>query len=341
MPLDQNESLLDVTMPLGDHLEELRRRLIFAGIGILAAAVVTFTFGFRLIGWLALPMVQAQDLFGFPPQTITTEPTAGFTSVYLPVALIAAVILASPWVIFQIWQFIVVGLYEHERRTVYLLAPFSTVMTALAVAFAYYVLLPVSLMFFLSFATYYPDIQPGPPNPVMRILVKAYGGGQLMKPDTVEDDEVLPAFPIVTIDPAEPGEGSIWINQRESKLKAVVGGRVRTVALQSDRMLNPMPQLGEYVRFAAVMILGVVVAFQLPVVMLVMGWTGLFDPRAIAMLRKYAVFAAFTLGAILTPTDIFSMLVLAVPLYLLFEFGLLLMKIANRKKTTPPFPSDT
>ena len=340
---------VELTMPLGDHLEELRVRLLLAGAGIVLAAVVTLYYGFDLIAWLAQPLLQAQDAMGFPTQTLVLEPTAGFTSVYLPVALIAAVLLASPWVIYQAWKFVSAGLYRHERRAVYVLTPFSTVMTLLAVGFTYYVLLPVSLLFFLQFATYFPKVELADPNPVMGLLLEAYGPGEdgdavraaeVADPDqpahadgaAQKDQENLPRFPVLLSDPEGAGEGSIWINAQEGKLKAVVRGRVRIVGLQSDQMLSPMPQLGQYVKFAAMMMLGVTVAFQLPVVMLVAGWTNLFDPAAVASLRKYALFVSFAAGAVLTPTDALSMFVLAVPLYLLFEVGLVLMKLARPRE---------
>lgn len=343
MPLDQTDSTPDFSMPLGDHLEELRVRLLWALAGIVAAAVVTFIYGFKLIGWLAQPLLQAQDAMGFPTQTLVLEPTAGFASVYLPVSLIGAVLLASPWVIYQGWKFISVGLYHHERKAVYLLTPFSTLMTALAVAFTYYVLLPVSLMFFLQFATYYPKIELAAPNPVQRLLLRAYSTGEqpaaeLLRDDhaAVGDSAALPTFPVLREDPVDPPEGSTWIHADQGKLKTIVNGRVRIVGLQNDQLLSPTPQLGQYVKFAAMMMLGVTVAFQLPVVMLVAGWTQLFDPRSIASLRKYALFVSFAAGALLTPTDLLSMIVLAVPLYLLFEFGLVMMKFTYRKTPPPP-----
>ncbi len=336
---------VDASMPLGEHLEELRVRILLAGAGIVLAAVVTLYYGFDLIAWLAQPLLQAQDLMGFPTQTLVLEPTAGFTSVYLPVALIAAVLLASPWVIYQGWKFVSAGLYQHERKAVYILTPFSTVMTALAVSFTYYILLPISLLFFLQFATHFPRVELSNPNPIMQLLLRAYSpddlpGGRLADVPTAVDALAagleLPRYPVLQTDPVGGAEGAHWINAQEGKLKAIVHGKVRIVALQTDQMLSPMPQLGQYVKFAAMMMMGVTIAFQLPVVMLVAGWSDLFDPRAVASLRKYAIFVSFAAGAILTPTDAFSMFVLAVPLYLLFEVGLVLMKWAKPKEIVEP-----
>ena len=73
------------------------------------------------------------------------------------------------------------------------------------------------------------------------------------------------------------------------------------------------------------------VAFQLPVVMLMMGWWRLTDPNWVARYRKHCVLICFVVGMLLTPSDIFSMMLLAIPLWILFEFGLLLMRATYGK----------
>ena len=338
MPLDQPTSTTaehwgnELRMTLGEHVEELRRYLIRSLLGIAVALAVTFYFGFELIGWMAQPLLQVQYAMGYSPQTIETDPSVGFTNVYLPVTLIAAAILASPWVIFQLWCFLVTGLYDRERKTVYILAPFSVLMTGLAVAFAYYILLPVSLLFFFSFESHYPDVAPAPPNPVMQMFLDAYGiepvdtGSKSIAPDSV----MVPLIPVVQADPAEPVQGMVWINQTDGHLKTFLNGQVRVLLAATHRLITPMPRMGQYIKFAALTTLGIVIAFQVPVVMLVVGWTQWVDPRQVGRFRKYALFLCAGLGAILTPTDIFSMFVLAIPLYTLFELGLLLMRLTYK-----------
>jgi sec-independent protein translocase protein TatC len=331
---------VEKTMPLGEHIEELRKHLIKSLLGTLIAAVATFAFGFHIIAWLAQPLLQAQDILDFPPQFIQTDPTVGFSSVYLPVCLISAAIIASPWILWQTWQFVVTGLYEHEKRAVHILAPFSTLMTVLGVLFTYYILLPVSLTFFLNFATLYPSIELTDPNPVTSLVISPYLDEQDDRfPEDFVFDTTPMRLPILEAQPDPLEEGMLWMDP-EGTAKVVVDGRVRILTQRSSRLINPLPQMGQYVKFAAFMMLGIVIAFQLPVVMLVIGWTRLFDPYALGKMRKYAFFGSFIAGAILTPTDVFSMLVLALPLYLLFEFGLLLMRWTYRKEGDGSDPAD-
>ncbi|MFA9479799.1 twin-arginine translocase subunit TatC [Phycisphaerales bacterium AB-hyl4] len=340
MPMDQPTSAAqqlgdDLRMSFGEHIEELRRRMIHAIAGVVVAAAVTFWFGFQIIAWLARPFIEALDALGFPAQIYVRDPTLGF-GVYIKVSLIAAAIVASPWVIYQIWRFISDGLYPHEKRTAYLLAPFSTIMTVAAVMFTYHILLPVSLVFLINFATFYPEVEPGQPGFMVRVLT-----GATPAPVVDPDAPAQSAEPVVEglfdrlsvydIDPASPEEGQLWVNRHERRIKLHLDGQTQVISIGSRRMVDALPELSEYVKFAAMIGLGVVIAFQLPVFMLVVGWTGLIDPNVIARFRKYALFACFALAAMLTPTDFLSMFVLALPLYALFEFGLALMRLTDRR----------
>lgn len=329
----------DQTMPLGDHIEELRSRLVKMLIGVGVALVITAVFGFQIIGWLAQPLLHVQNMLGVPAQPIQTDPAAGFTSVFMRVILIAAIIIAAPWIIWQGWQFVVVGLYEHEKRAVHILAPFSSIMTALAVLFTYYILLPLSLAFFINFVTYYPEIDLNTdPNPVTEMVLGPYRNDKAnQKPPGFTYDTEPIKIPILETPPKTPSDGQLWFNDNRGRVEFFFDGKTRVLSQRSTKLITPLPAMNEYIKFATFMMLGSVVAFQLPVIMLVLGWSQIFDPRAIGSVRKYALFVCFALGALLTPADPFSMLMLAVPLYLLFEFGLLLMKLTyNRKNSEMP-----
>lgn len=344
MPLDQPTSTTeklghDVRMSFGEHIEALRRRLILSMAGIVIAAIGTFWFGFHIIGWIARPFVQVLDATGFPAHTYVRDPTLGF-GIYMKVSLVAAIIVASPWIIWQVWAFIVDGLYEHERRTMHILAPFSALMTILAVLFTRYVLLPISLLFFVNFVTFYPQVQPGEPEWVLSLMLPAMStaGAEPAATEPGDQDQPPPVqLPVIAKDPVDPGEGSVWINARDGRIKAYFNGQTHTMTVNSTKILAPLPDLGQYIGFAVLMGLGNVAAFQLPVVMLVLGWTSLVDPAEIARMRKYALFVCAALAAILTPADIVSMLVLLIPLYSLFELGLFLMRLTYRR---PEYPTD-
>ncbi len=326
----------DRAMPLGDHLEELRSCVIRALVGVFLVffVVVLPPVTTRLIAWICRPLITALRETGYAPQMYVTDPTAGFTSVYLPVGFIAALIIASPWVLYQLWRFIAVGLYSHERRAVHILVPFSTVMTALGVAFAYYVMLPVALMFFMTFARLYPPPNVGAPDAVTGALMTHVYGGDAPDPASFEDPAtaVIPALPVLSASPEPLLEGLMWIDGPSRTVRTVIHGNVVDLAMAQRQLMTPLPKVDEYIRFAAFLGLGVVAAFQVPVLMLVVGWTGLIDPDVLAKGRKYALFVCVCLGGILTPTDLLSMVVLSVPLYALFEFGLLLMRWADRRQ---------
>jgi sec-independent protein translocase protein TatC len=79
-----------------------------------------------------------------------------------------------------------------------------------------------------------------------------------------------------------------------------------------------------------------VLSFQLPLVMLVLGWTGVVPPSFVARYRRHCIFICFALGAVLTPsTDVVSMMVMSLPLWGLFEFGLVLMRLNYRPRSLP------
>ena len=134
-------------------------------------------------------------------------------------------------------------------------------------------------------------------------------------------------MPVTSRNPLEPADGQIWFKIPENELRFHYAGQTRTVALTASSMLSPLIEINEYVNFVVMMAIGCLVAFQLPVMMLIVGWIGLIDPALVAAYRRYCVFACFALGAILTPSDILSMVLMSLPLWALFELGLILMKI--------------
>ena len=320
----------DAVMDVGDHLEELRRRLIYALVGVVVASAVTLVFGKQIVSWLCLPLIQAQRSANVPAQTYTLTPIAGFAA-YMKVSLVAAIIVASPWVVYNIWRFFESGLYPRERRAMILLAPFSAVMTTVGVLFMYYIMLPVSLWFLISFSASFPLTDQSNQsfmfsviNPPTVSLTQPSGNTAALKTRPT-------VIPLLNENPPAPIEGQLWLKMPEQQLRFYIDGQIRTLPLHTATLINPMIEIGQYINFVSVMAVGIVVAFQLPVIMLILGWWSIVDPHLLSRYRKYCVLGCFGIGMVLTPADVLSMMLLAFPLWGLFEFGLALMKMAHRR----------
>ena len=260
-------------MSLGEHLDELRRRVVYALLGTGVALAATLYYGRDIVAFLAVPLNRAQRAAGLVPQAVVHGVTAGF-AIYLKAAIVGALILASPWVIYHMWKFIAAGLYEYERRVVYVLTPLSTLMTALGLLFAYHVLLPVCLAFLIFFSIGYGP--PGGDQPGMfdflgDITAKFATTDAQVTPNDVIDTQPLPdgtadekllTVPRLAEDPAVPREGQMWIKKPQNVLKVHTGGRTLIAYLAVSSLVNPWLELGSYISFVLFMTLGVVIAFD-------------------------------------------------------------------------------
>ena len=143
-------------LPFTTHLEELRRRLIYAVVAIVLGAIIAFLFAKQLFYFLAQPLVKI--LPANQPMIFTALTEAFFT--YFKVALLAGFFLACPVVFYQLWKFIAPGLYEHEKKFVIPFVIFATLFFILGGAFAYYIVFPFGFKFFLGFSTDYLKLLP-------------------------------------------------------------------------------------------------------------------------------------------------------------------------------------
>ncbi len=140
------------TMPLLDHLIELRQRLLHSVIAILVLFFVCYYFAPDIYDFLVQPLADALERSDGPRRLIFTALHEAFFT-YIKVALFAALFLAFPFVAIQIWAFIAPGLYRHEKRA---FAPFlvaTPILFFLGGALVYYVIFPLAWKFFLSFET--------------------------------------------------------------------------------------------------------------------------------------------------------------------------------------------
>lgn len=336
----------ELQMSFGEHLEELRRRLIYAILGIVAACCITLWYGRSIYDWLCEPLYVVQYLYGLPRQAYTRSVITGFT-VYLKVSLIAGAILAMPWVVYQLWKFISAGLYASERKAAIVIAPLSAVMSVLGVLFMYYIFLPASLVFLVSWTTTYPARREAPSPTLLWVTGKfvdvnnATMFAATTAPGATNETQPAPRdvpinVPMLDDDPEKPAEGQLWFNRTLGELRFFQGGRMSMITSMPATPMAPLLDPSDYVDEVAILGLIVVGVFQIPVVMMLLAGIGLVNPHWLGRYRKAVVMVCIIGAVILTPSqDIFSNVALPAVMYALFEFGLILMKIAWKYRGAP------
>lgn len=300
-------------MSIGDHLEELRRRLIFSLIGVGILFIAGLLLGGQLLTIITQPVIHALHAAGQAPNLQATSPIESF-SAFLKVASVSALLAGLPWILYQVWLFIAPGLYDNEQRFVYVLIPMSLALTAVGMAILYFVILPLCLYFLIQFGATLIDVRvdtaPLPP------------------------DLVLPQMPVLQFDP--PGDvatGSMWFNSTLGQIRMQGGpGHVMAVALGSGGVIAQQYRVGEYINLVLMMGLAFGIAFQVPLVLMLLSWAGLVRAEQLTRYRKHVVMGC-VLGAALLPTqDPWSLLVLSVMLLALFELGIALMRMRGLRR---------
>jgi sec-independent protein translocase protein TatC len=239
----EGEPLLEGT--LISHLLELRTRLMRA---FLAVAIVFMPLAYKS-NWLFDRLSQPLRTV-LPPNAalISTSVTAPFTTP-LKLAFVAALVVAMPVVLYQLWAFIAPGLYRHEKRYAVPLLLSSIVLFYAGTAFAYFVVLPVMFTFFVNTTPH---------------------GVQMMADITMYMDFVL-------------------------KLLFSFG-----------------------------------VAFEVPVAVVLLVLMGIVPLKRLTQIRGYVLIAVFVIAAVITPPDAISQTTMAVPMYLLYEAGILMARLMMR-----------
>ncbi len=227
------------------HLIELRDRLLRAIIALLVAFLALVPFAKQIYAWLAQPML-AQLPAGVA--MIATEVTSPFF-IPIKVTLLAAVVVALPVILYQVWAFVAPGLYAHEKKLVGPLVVASTVLFLLGMAFCYFLVFPV-----------------------------VFGVMKTFTP-----------------------EGVAW-----------------------------MPDIGAYFGFVVNMFLAFGITFEVPIAVILCVKVGFVTVAKLREIRPYVIVGAFIVAAVVTPPDVMSQLLLAVPLCLLYEAGIIVAAIMTR-----------
>jgi sec-independent protein translocase protein TatC len=371
-------------MSFGEHLEELRTRLFRALIVPLPLAVGFFFIAPEIRAILIAPLFAALRASGQTMQVQALSPAETITT-DMKLSVIAALAVSAPWLLYQLWKFVAPGLYAHERRYVHFLTPLSGVLTACGMALFYWVLLPFTLLFLVSFGAARARTVPEPKVAAVTALdgtasaessgAVSAGAGDAIKNATGENAtregktgeqatrEQSPAlstaprisFPVLDEDPIAPQPGQAWLSAKDQVLRIAVPVRevgtnpVIDLANDVSRAVSgdggpaepqlailelPLTVVGgiaqiyrlsEYVNFTLILLAGSVIAFQMPLVVLLLGWVGIVNPTFLREKRRWAIFLMAIVAALVTPPDVTSMLLLLLPMWLLYEFGILLL----------------
>jgi sec-independent protein translocase protein TatC len=145
---DEEEGML--RMSFMEHLEELRSRILKALAGVAIAFVFSLIFADPMWKAVSNPAIDALKQLGFQQKLVFITPTEAFMTIWMKLPLLAAIFLASPWILYQVWAFIAPGLYRRERRWA---APFVIISAGLFITgglFAYFLAFRFALKFLLG-----------------------------------------------------------------------------------------------------------------------------------------------------------------------------------------------
>ncbi|MDR4507955.1 MAG: twin-arginine translocase subunit TatC [Candidatus Brocadiaceae bacterium] len=154
---DRDDEIESIRMSLGSHLEELRRRVFYSIIGIIACFIFCWIVKLQLLEIVKRPHGIAMDKLGLSTELQVLSYQEGFYS-YMKLCFVTSVFLTYPFIIYQIWRFVSVGLYQKEKKYLLSFFPVSYVAFVIGGLFGYFLLIPYGLQFLISILG--PEIQP-------------------------------------------------------------------------------------------------------------------------------------------------------------------------------------
>ncbi len=244
--MTEDNSLDDDGQPFISHLVELRGRLLRVIVFVLVVFAALSPFANEIYAYLAGPLTQHMPANS---SMIAIDVASPFFTPF-KLALVCAVFISIPVILYQFWGFVAPGLYRHERRMILPLLVASTLLFYLGAAFAYFVVFPLVFGFLTAAA----------PEGVM-----------------------------------------------------------------------VMTDITKYLDFVLTLFFAFGMAFEVPIFTIVLVMAGITTPAALAEKRPYVIVGAFIIGMFLTPPDAISQTLLAIPIWLLFETGLLFSRLFVRK----------
>ena len=148
-PDDDDDDAPGAKMSFLEHLDELRKRIVYSLSAIGIGLLVAFTFITRIYNFLMGPTMRQLPQGS---KLIYTEPGEAF-SLYIQLSLIVGVLMAAPYIMYQLWLFIAPGLYTNEKKMAVPFVALSTLGFVGGAAFNHYIMFPWMMAFFGSFNT--------------------------------------------------------------------------------------------------------------------------------------------------------------------------------------------
>jgi len=338
-------------MTLGEHLEELRSRLIRALLGLAAGTIVCFVFRDYILGFLCWPVLTVLERQGYPAELGFFNPAEAFLT-DLKVSLIVGLIVSAPYSIMQVWGFIAAGLYPHERRWVNRFAPVSIFLFFTGAGFLLTIVSPLLLNFLLTYRSELPDFGKWMPKMVVpggRDQLKTEGEAHETWPpapttrprDAGDETTPLPAsywsgIPAFEEDPADPPEGVPWLNKSKWQIRIRYGDEIlhlsRLTRVEHGPRLKPDIRIAEYIMFVLHLTAAFGIGFQVPVVVAFVAAVGIATAKQMGTFRRHVWLAMACAAAIITPPDVTSMLFLLGPMVILYEAGLIAARFLEREQ---------
>ena len=131
-----------ITMPIMEHLEELRLRLIRTSLALIVTTAISFLFAEQIIEILKWPLGDAELHYLKPTDSISN---------FMKVSLMSGAMLAMPVIVYQFFRFIAPGLTKQERRYLWVITPGAAISFLIGAAFAYFIMLPAAVTFLHGF----------------------------------------------------------------------------------------------------------------------------------------------------------------------------------------------
>jgi sec-independent protein translocase protein TatC len=159
---DEDDSIDDSgsKMSFLEHLDELRKRLIYIVYSLIFGCVIAYLFIGKIFDFIMKPMYEIlRNPDGSPAKLIFTAGPEPFM-LYIKIGFIAGIFIGSPLILWQVWKFIAPGLYSHEKKFAIPFVLMSTIFFVAGGLFAHYVAFPVTWLFFNSFGTSYMVFMP-------------------------------------------------------------------------------------------------------------------------------------------------------------------------------------